>query len=56
MGCGSGRCWDAIAALNTPTELHGFPGFAEDGSPLDAAAGTERRDEFLGAALDGLAT
>lgn len=48
--------WDTIAALNTPTELHGFPGFAEDGSPLDAAAVTERRDEFLRAALHGLAT
>lgn len=48
--------WDTIAALNTPTELHGFPGFAEDGSPLDAAAVTERRDQFLAAALDGLAT
>lgn len=48
--------WDAIAALNTPTELHGFPGFAADGRPLDAAAVTERRDEFLGAALGGLAT
>ena len=48
--------WDAIAALNTPTELHGFPGFAEDGTLLDAAAVTERRDEFLGAALGRLAT
>jgi hypothetical protein len=30
--------------------------FAEDGSPLDAAAITERRDVFLQTALDGLAT
>lgn len=44
--------WDAVAALNTPTVMHGFPGFADDGSPLDAAAVTERRDAFLCAALD----
>jgi len=44
--------WDAVAALNTSTMLHGFPGFADDGSPLDAAAVTERRDVFLRAALD----
>lgn len=46
--------WDAVAALNTPTVLHGWPGFADDGSPLDAAAVTERRDAFLRAALDQL--
>lgn len=46
--------WDAVAALNTPTVMHGFPGFADDGSPLDAAAVTERRDAFLRAALDQL--
>lgn len=41
--------------LNTPTVLHGWvPGFAGDGSPLDAAAVTERRDAFLRAALDQL--
>src|SRR5215218_3311954 len=41
--------WDAVAALNTPTVIHGewLPGFARDGSPLDAAAVTERRDAFL---------
>ena len=44
--------WDAIAALNTPTELQGWPGFATDGSPLDTAAVTRRRDAFLLAALD----
>jgi aminoglycoside phosphotransferase (APT) family kinase protein len=44
--------WDAIAALNTPTELQGWPGFADDGSRLDAAAITGRRDAFLQAALD----
>ena len=38
-----------------PTEMHGWvPGFARDGSPLDAAAVTERRDAFLRAALDQL--
>lgn len=46
--------WDAVAALNTPTVMHGFPGFADDGSPLDATAVTERRDAFLRAALDQL--
>src|ERR671937_390127 len=48
--------WDAVAALNTPTVIHGewVPGFAGDGSPLDAAAVTERRDAFLRAALDQL--
>ena len=30
----------------------GWPGFASDGSPLDAVAVTERRDTFLRAALD----
>lgn len=46
--------WDAIAALNTPAELHGFLGFAH-GSPLDTKAVTKRRDVFLSAALDRLA-
>jgi aminoglycoside phosphotransferase (APT) family kinase protein len=48
--------WDAVAALNTPTVIqHGWlPAFADDGSPLDAAAVTERRDVFLRTALDQL--
>jgi hypothetical protein len=46
--------WDAVAALNTPTEMHDWPGFADDGSPLDAAAVRERRDAFLRTALDQL--
>jgi aminoglycoside phosphotransferase (APT) family kinase protein len=46
--------WDAVAALNTPTVMHGWPGFADDGSPLDAAAVMERRDAFLRTALDQL--
>jgi aminoglycoside phosphotransferase (APT) family kinase protein len=48
--------WDAVAALNTPTVMHGWPGFSDDGSPLDAAAVTERRDAFLRTALDQLPT
>lgn len=43
--------WDAVAALNTPTVMHGWPGFADDGSALDAAAVTDRRDAFLRTAL-----
>jgi hypothetical protein len=31
-------------------------GFADDGSPLDAAAVTERRDAFVRTALDQLPT
>lgn len=46
--------WDAVAALNTPTVMHGWPGFAADGRPLDAPAVTERRDEFIRSALDRL--
>jgi aminoglycoside phosphotransferase (APT) family kinase protein len=46
--------WDAVAALNTPTVMEGWPGFADDGSPLDTAAVTERRDAFLRTALDQL--
>src|SRR5207237_3193317 len=40
------RYWDAVGALNTPTVMpQGWvPGFAGDGSPLDAAAGTGRPD------------
>ena len=45
---------DAVAALNTPTVMDGWPGFADDGSPLDALAVTERRDSFLRTALDQL--
>jgi aminoglycoside phosphotransferase (APT) family kinase protein len=46
--------WDAVAALNTPTVMQGWLGFAEDGSQLDASAVTERRDTFLRIALDEL--
>lgn len=47
--------WDAVAALNTPTELHGWPGFDDQGLALDVPAVTRRRDAFLRAALDRLA-
>jgi hypothetical protein len=43
--------WDAVAALNTPTVMDGWAGFADDGSLLGAAAVTERRDAFLRTAL-----
>lgn len=46
--------WDATAALNTPTVLRGWPGFDDDGAPLDAMAVTERRDAFLRAAVSAL--
>jgi aminoglycoside phosphotransferase (APT) family kinase protein len=46
--------WDAVAALNTPTVMQGWLAFADDGSPLDASAITERRDTFLRTALDQL--
>lgn len=46
--------WDATAAHNTPTVLHGWPGFDDDGAPLDAMAVTERRDAFLRAAVSAL--
>jgi aminoglycoside phosphotransferase (APT) family kinase protein len=48
--------WDAIAALNTPTVLDGWPGFTEDGAQLDTADVTARRDAFLQTALDHLPT
>lgn len=46
--------WDATAALNTPTVLRGWPGFDDDGSPLDTTAVTKRRDTFLRAAISAL--
>jgi hypothetical protein len=46
--------WDAVAALNTPTVVPDGEGFADDGSPLNAEALTERRDAFLRNALDQL--
>ncbi len=46
--------WDAVAALNTPAELHGWPGFDNQGNSLSEPALTKRRDAFLRAALDQL--
>jgi hypothetical protein len=46
--------WDAVAALNTPAKLDGWPGFDDQGNPMDGPACTERRDAFLRAALDRL--
>ena len=46
--------WDAVAALNTPAELDGWPSFDDQGNPMDGPACTECRDAFLRAALDRL--
>jgi hypothetical protein len=46
--------WDAVAALNTPAKLDGWPGFDDQGNPMDGPACTERHDAFLRAALDRL--
>ncbi|MHB1445950.1 MAG: aminoglycoside phosphotransferase family protein [Acidimicrobiales bacterium] len=46
--------WDAVAVLNTPTVTPEGPGFANDGTPLDGEALTERRDAFLRNATDQL--
>lgn len=46
--------WDAMAALNTPAELDGPPGFDDRGAPVDLIAVTNRRDTFLRSALDAL--
>lgn len=48
--------WDAVAALNTPTDPTGFwSAFDPLGEPLTGAEATERRDAFLRMALDDLA-
>jgi hypothetical protein len=39
--------WDAVAALNTPAKLDGWPGFDDQGNPMDGPACTERHDAFL---------
>lgn len=46
--------WDAVTALDTPTVLDGWPGYDDQGRPLDTAAVTARRDAFLRAAIDRL--
>jgi aminoglycoside phosphotransferase (APT) family kinase protein len=44
--------WDIVAALNTPTDMSGWPGFDDQGRSLSAASVRKRRDEFLRQALD----
>lgn len=47
--------WDAVAALNTPTDLDDWsPGFDQFGQPLPGAAVTARRNAFLRDALGQL--
>jgi aminoglycoside phosphotransferase (APT) family kinase protein len=46
--------WDAVAALNTPAVLDGWPGHDDQGRPMDSARVTARRDAFLRAAIDRL--
>jgi aminoglycoside phosphotransferase (APT) family kinase protein len=46
--------WDIVAALNTPMDMSGWPGFDDRDHPLDAASISERRDDFLRRALDQL--
>lgn len=46
--------WDAVAALEAPTFLDGWPGYDDHGERLEAAVVTARRDSFLRAAIDRL--
>lgn len=46
--------WDAVAALNTPADMAGWPGFDDLGNPLGEQGVIERRDAFLRSALDRL--
>lgn len=46
--------WDVVAALNTPAEMDGWPGFDNRGRRLGGSAIGKRRDAFLRAALDQL--
>jgi aminoglycoside phosphotransferase (APT) family kinase protein len=47
--------WDAIAALNTPTDMSSFwSAFDDDGHLLEGAVATSRRDAFLRASLERL--
>lgn len=46
--------WHAVAALNTPVRLDGWPGFDEEGNRLGVDAVTARRDAFLPDAVDRL--
>ncbi|MGC4190897.1 MAG: aminoglycoside phosphotransferase family protein [Thermomicrobiales bacterium] len=44
--------WDAVAALNTPTVMEGWPGCDPTSHPLGSRAVTARRDAFLRQAVD----
>jgi aminoglycoside phosphotransferase (APT) family kinase protein len=46
--------WDAVAALNTPTIMQGWPGCDPERHSLGSKAVTARRDAFLSQALDHL--
>lgn len=46
--------WDAVAALNTPTVMEGWPSCDPDAHPLGSRAVTQGRDAFLAAAIDQL--
>lgn len=46
--------WDAVAALNTPTIMEGWPGCDAIDHPLGSQAVTKRRDEFIRQAVDQL--
>lgn len=46
--------WDTVAALNTPVDMAGWPGFNGHGDPLAPQAVIDRRDAFLRSALDRL--
>lgn len=46
--------WDAVAALNTPVDMEGWPAFDKHGEQLGSQAVIRRRDEFLISALDRL--
>jgi aminoglycoside phosphotransferase (APT) family kinase protein len=46
--------WDVVAALNTPVDMAGWPGFDDHGKPVGHDVVAQRRDAFLRTALDNL--
>ena len=46
--------WDVVAALQTPADMAGWPGFDDRGEPVESRVVAGRRDAFLRAALDRL--
>lgn len=46
--------WDAVAALNTPTVMEGWPDCDPASHPLGSRAVTQRRDAFLRLATGGM--